>query len=457
MTNAINVTRKFLESKWYPIFIGAMVFLSHVFSLEIIAASIIVLSCASVFLLCDSTEYVMTPLISFAFLLSVKNTPAYPSYSDFFKKPAPIITIAVLSLLLLASAIWFFIRTGNYKRIKIKKEPVFVSLSVFILTFFVSALFTGEYIKDNLIFAAAQTAAIFVPFVILHFGIKKDRTRGVLIDKLCYAVLISVLVVVLELVYLYITEERIFKDGSVDKHWVMLGWGISNCIGGVLSMGIPFLILGAQRSKHTVPYFLAAVVAYVSTVMTLSRNAVLIGTVIFAACCITCCFFGKKKREFRLITLTLIVIFAVFALIFHEKILEILDHYVRKGLDDSGRFTIWKESFDAFLGNVLVGGGFHGFDASYSSVAMFMPELPHNTPLALLGGGGLLMFGSYCVHRFYTLCPFIKRPTLEKTLLLLAVLTLIGESLLDNFFFNFYPTFAYTAAICVVLRAEKTE
>ena len=199
------------------------------------------------------------------------------------------------------------------------------------------------------------------------------------------------------------------------------------------------------------------VIAYVSTVMTLSRNAVLIGTVIFAACCITCCFFGKKKREFRLITLTLIVIFAVFALIFHEKILEILDHYVRKGLDDSGRFTIWKESFDAFLGNVLVGGGFHGFDASYSSVAMFMPELPHNTPLALLGGGGLLMFGSYCVHRFYTLCPFIKRPTLEKTLLLLAVLTLIGESLLDNFFFNFYPTFAYTAAICVVLRAEKTE
>ena len=361
--------------------------------------------------------------------------------------------IAALGVLVIVAMIYFFAKNERYRRIKLWGQPVYASLILFAYMLFVTALPTGDELMSNLAFAATETCALVIPFVIFHFGMDPKKKRGELCDKLCYTALISTLVIVGELAYLFATDEM-FLEGAINKNMIVIGWGISNCVGGMLTLAIPLLFLGAQRSKHTLIYFFGAVISYAAAIITLSRNALVFGTATFCLCCIVCSFFGKKKRAFRIITLTLICICAVAALIYWDKILEVLDHYVKYGMSDSGRFSIWRRAWDEFTKSPIFGNGFHKDSVGNSIYIAVMPALPHNTPLALLGGGGLLLFGAYAIYRLFTLFVFLRRPTLEKTLLGIAVLTLLVQSLLDNFFLNFYPTFMYTVAICIAMRDE---
>lgn len=457
MTKALNAVIGFLKSPIYPIFIGAVVLISHIFGLEAICAPIIVISCMLVLILCDSAEYTIAPIVLFTYLLSRAHTPTTPTYSDYLLSPLPLTVIILMSVGLLASVVYFFIKDGRYKRIKLSGEPIFASLLFFILTLFISALFSGEYVLNNLAFAAVEAAAFIIPFLLFRFGIPKERSADELCDRLSYVALISSAVIVLELLHLYMTAD-VLINGSLNKEAITLGWGIWNSVGGMLTLALPPLFLGAVKTKHTALYISAAVVTYIAAVLTLSRNALLFGTLIFGVCCIICATVGEKKKLFRWFLLSLVCLLAIFLLAFSSKIADILGDYINRGFSDNGRFALWKASVSAFFENVFTGVGFHAYSGEYYQFAAFMPKLPHNTPLALLGGGGLLVFAAYAIYRAYTLLPFIKRPSLYKTLLGLTVLMLIMQSLLDNFIFNFYPTFMYTAAICIAQRfGEKAD
>ncbi len=444
---------RFLEGPLYPIFVGAAVLASHIFALEAIFAPIVVGSCMLALILCESAEHTLAPIILFTYLLSREHSPTTPSYSDFLLSPIPLSIIITMCVGLLCAIVYFFVKNGRYRQIKLRGEPVFLTLLLFILTLFISALISGENIPSNLAFAATEACAFIIPFMLFRFGISGEDGFSRLCDKLSYAALISTAVIVLELLHLYLVGD-VIKDGSLDKEAIALGWGIWNSVGGMLTLAIPPLFLGAVRSRHTALYLGAATVSYIAGVLTLSRNALLFGTLIFGACCIVCAVSGSKKRIFRWFLLSLVCIFVVFLLIFWSKIATVLADYLNRGFSDNGRFALWEASVSAFLENLPFGVGFHSYSGEYFQFARFMPQLPHNTPLALLGGGGLLVFGAYAAHRVYTLLPFIKRPSVTRCLLALTVLMLIAQSLLDNFIFNFYPTFMYTAAICLALRRD---
>lgn len=454
MSDALNKVRTFLESPLYPVFIGAVVLVSHIFALEAICAPIIVLSCMLVLVLCESAEYAIAPIVLFTYLLSREHTPTTPTYSNYLLSPLPLTVIILMCIGLLAACVYFFIKGGRYRQIKLRGEPIFTSLLIFILTLFVSALLSGGYLSSNLAFAAVEACAFIIPFMLFRFGIPKNRNSAELCERLSYVALVSSGVIVLELVHLYMSAD-IFIGGSLNKEAITLGWGIWNSVGGMLTLALPPLFLGAVKTKHTALYLSAAVITYVSAVLTLSRNALLFGTLIFGVCCIVCAVIGKKKKIFRWFLLSLVGVVAVFVLVFSSKIADILADYINRGFSDNGRFALWEASASAFFENVFSGVGFHAYSGDYYQFAAFMPKLPHNTPLALLGGGGILVFGAYAVYRIFTILPFIKRPSLYKTLLGLTVLMLIMQSLLDNFIFNFYPTFMYTAAICIALRANE--
>ena len=305
MSKVLKSVKSFLESPLYALFVGALALISHIFALEAVCAPIIVGSCMLVLILCESAEHTIAPILTFTYLLSRKHTPTTPSYSDYLLKPIPLTVIILMSIGLVLSIVYFFAKDGRYKRIKLRAEPIFASLLVFLSALYVTAIFNGEHIAKNLGFAAVQTAAFLIPFLLFRFGINKSVSRGVLCDKLCYSALVSSAVIVLELVHLYITED-VFTGGTINKEAITLGWGIWNSIGGMLTLAIPLLFLGAVRTRHTALYFVGAVVSYIAAVLTLSRNALLFGTLIFGACSIICSFFGGKKKIFRRILINLI-------------------------------------------------------------------------------------------------------------------------------------------------------
>ena len=439
--------RGFLSGYYYPIAVGLLALLSHIFALEAAVAPIIVLSCILVLVLLDSAEYILSPLVIFTTLLSRKHTPTVPSYSDYLTRPGVLVLVIIMALGLLAAIVFFFAKGARYRRIKLRGEWTFVSLLIFCAMLFVTAIPTGADMWKNLAFALLQSVALVIPFLLLRFGVSEEN-KARLADYLSYTALVLSSVIILELLYLYLTGD-VLSGGALDKESITLGWGIWNSIGGMLTMTLPLLFLGAVRGKHTAIYLAAATLTYIAAVLTLSRNALVFGTVIFAASLIICALCGEKKKLFRRFLLVLVGIFALIVLIFGSKLAEILSDYINRGFSDNGRFELWQDSLSAFLKNPIFGVGFYGYDGEYYQFAEFMPRLPHNTPLAILGGGGILLSLAYIGYRVGTVIPFVRRPSLEKTLLGISALVLVLGSLLDNFIFNFYPTFMYTAAICI--------
>ena len=444
--------RAFLSGPLYPIFVGVLVLISHVFAIEAVVAPLIADSCMLILFLFDSLEYTIAPIAVFVYLLSREHTPSAPVYSGYLSEPLQLAVIILICAGLLLSILYFFSKNKRYRNISFSRNSVFRFLLVFCLMLFVSAIFSGENTVKNLVFATLQSSALVIPFLLFGFGIPRERTENA-VNYLCYSAFISSSVIILELLHLYFTE-NIFLNGMLVKEKITLGWGIWNSVGGMLVMVIPLLFLGAVRSAHTVTYLTCAALSYLFSVLTLSRNALLVGTLIFVICTVACALFGDKKKIFRRFLLGLICIIGVFLLVYGSRIAEILSDYINRGFSDNGRFALWEASISAFLDNVLFGSGFHGYGGEYFQFASFMPPLPHNTLLAVLGGGGLLLTAAYIAYRVFTVLPFLKKPCLSKTLLGLCALALVLGSLLDNFIFNFYPTFLYTASICMAIGAD---
>ena len=176
-----GVTRglcRFFEGKLYPIFVGLLVLISHIYAIEYICGPILVLSGILILILCDGTENIIPTMVLFVYLLSRKHSPAPPEKSDFFSSPVSLWMIAALGVLVIVAMIYFFAKNERYRRIKLWGQPVYASLILFAYMLFVTALPTGDELMSNLAFAATETCALVIPFVIFHFGMDPKKKRG---------------------------------------------------------------------------------------------------------------------------------------------------------------------------------------------------------------------------------------------------------------------------------------
>jgi O-antigen ligase len=265
------------------------------------------------------------------------------------------------------------------------------------------------------------------------------------------------LVIIAELSVLFITNENIFINGSINKTEVALGWGMWTVLGSSLSVLIPVLFYGFHFNKYPWLYFAVATLTLIFSALTMSRNALLFSLLAYGACVIISCFKGKYKRLFRIITLSGILALIVFTVVLWDKIYALLSSYFELGLTLNGREHLWPAAIDNFLSSPIFGKGFYGLDVttdfSYGPLAL----QAHNTVLQLLSATGIIGFMAYAYYRYHTLKPVFVRPTLRKTFMAMSVMVLLLGSLLDNFIFFIYPTFHYTVALVVIHRSSREE
>ena len=83
--------------------------------------------------------------------------------------------------------------------------------------------------------------------------------------------------------------------------------------------------------------------------------------------------------------------------------------------------------------------------------------MAHNTFFQLLGSLGIVGLLAYGFYRFCSIRPFIKRPTYRKTMIGVAMLTVLGGSLLDNFVFYMLPMFNYAVLFAILYKLVEEE
>jgi O-antigen ligase len=446
----------FYSGNLYPAIIAALVLFGAVSGFEVITMLIHTVILYGVFLFSDSVKPLLISLLTFVYQISREHAPQYPTRSDYYTTSWRIWVLVAVGVGIFVGLVIFSLRNKVFSFSKIKKTPLLLPSAVFSAGLLLNGLFSGEWVFNNLIFAFANAVIYLVLYVFIYNGFKKEEKTHELVSYFSYLALLSALIISIELIHMMLTNENLLLDGSINKGEMALGWGIWNLVAVSLAILIPLLFYGFYVNKYPWLYFAAATLAYVMSVLTMSRNALVFSTLSYGACIIISCFVGKNKRVFRVITLVGILGVITLGVLLWDKIYTVLGDYFERGFSDNGRFDIWRGSFSSFLDAPIFGSGFYGLNIYYEQFG-FLPHMAHNTLFELLGALGIFGTLAYAYYRVKTLLPVIRRPSLMKSMLFLSILTLLLESLLDNFILNFYPVFYYVLALALINRSQDGE
>lgn len=458
ISNILNKEKikAFCEGPIYPIAIAVITLLGSLTSLEIFFCFLFLGLSYAALICCNTAKPVIINLCAFVYQASVKNSPFFPNYEDYYYSGwrLPVLIFIIISLA--GFGLYFIIKNKLYEGISIKKTPLLLPLLILSAALLLNGVFSGIWKANNLVYAGMQILALLLIFLFFYQGLRNEKAEE-LGSYFAYLSMILAIIISVEVIALYLTSDNIFINGSINKVGVSLGWGIWNLIGISAVVLIPMNFYGMAKNRYPWLYFSVATLIWLTSILSMSRNALIFGTLSYVACVLIFSFVGEKKKVFRIIVLAGLAFAAVFAVIFFDKIYSLFKDFFDRGLSDNGRFGLWKDAYNNFLEAPVFGKGFYGFNSEHGDVFGPWPKSAHNTLLQLLSAGGIVCFLAYLFYRLASILPFIKKPCLLKTMLGISVLALLVGSLLDNFIFNIYPTFYMSIALIIAFKKNEEE
>ena len=448
MSKFKSYAKWFLDSYYYPLLVFITALLTHTFSIEPFGIAVLALSAGLGFLLCEDLRFFISPLIMFILMFSQESVA-----SGIFYKTPYLIAIVCFAIYLFALFIAYIVI--NRKKLDlsiIKKSKLFLSTAILCGAFLLNGFFNfDEYVFGNVVFALVMVISLGAIFFLFRISIKKDASTK---NYLMYVLYLISMLVTLQLFISFAGQIR-FVDGGIEKESILLGWGMWNNVGGMLSLLLPVHFYFATTSKRFGYLFYGTgLLSYLAIVLSLSRSSLLVSTFIIVVCALVSCFAGENKKVNRIITAGIAFVGVLGIIVLWDKISGILSDYLSRGFDDNGRFDIYKRGWYNFLDNPVFGGGFHSVVAQEHEFIPFLPDRCHNTVIQLLSTCGIVGLLAYAFHRFQTITLFIKKRSIFTLFCALCVASLLFTSLLDNHLFNIYPGFVYSIILAVVDKCE---
>lgn len=438
----------FFESRYYPIAVALAVFIGHTFSIELFSIILVFGSAYAALLLCDDLRASIAPIFMVTFSFS------YKTFQSGWLGSLSFAIIAISAVVILFAC--FFLHIILRKKHTGLKELIRSKLFWGVIALSTSLLLNGffnfsEYKPINIVFALLLTICFTLFFCLFQLGLKERKDT---VQYLIYILYVVSLLMVAQMIVLLL-RDAIIVDGSIVKESLIVGWGAWNNIGGMLSMLLPVHFYYAATKKHSYIFYGTALLSYLAIVFTLSRSSLLFSTLIMVICIVIICIKSKNVLVNRIITVCLVTIGIVGIILLWSKLSAILASYLNQGFSDNGRFDLYKHGIDNFLSHPIFGGGFascpedefgHGIE----------PNRYHNTIIEMMATCGIAGLGAYLFHRYQTIRLFWKkRKSYSTVFLMLVVASLLLTSLLDNHFFNLYPTMYYAVILCVVEKCQK--
>ena len=448
---AKEILNKFFCGRLYPIVASAIVLFSHIFGIEFYLNFINVFLCILSFLVCDSVKPFIPVICTYAYQFSRLTNLSMPDKPDFYYSGFKLYVIITLFCLAILSSVVFFIKYRKRSLSAVKRLPILPAAILLSAAFLMNGAFSDAWVIGSFGFGAVQIATFFVIFYFFTVGLEGENAEK-LVSYFSYVTAVMAGIPILETLWLYLSGDLSYLDGSVVKESVNYGWGNWNTAGQQMVMTLPLLFYGVMKNRYPWIYFSLAILTVFCSVLTLSRNALILSLVFFAALSVVCMFFGQVKKAFRVLLPVGIFLLTAMVIVFWGKISLMLGDYLDRGLSDNGRFELWKMGFDSFLEAPVFGKGFFGaYPPEYQDGGIF-PMMAHNTLIELLCGTGLFGLAAYIFYRVCTVRIFVIRPTLSKTMLGLAMLTVIVGSMLDNFIFYYHQMLYYPIACALAFK-----
>lgn len=450
--------RSFFLGYYYPAVVIALAFISHITSAEPLFCALILIPTFFAVLFYDSVIPLITPACCLAMHVARDNIngAANPASPDFYLRGGGLVFLILMIILIVGSiGAFFFLRwkRGNLK-LKLREVPLLLPSVLLSLALLLNGVFAEGYTPRNLFIGFFEVLTLFFFFYVFYLGLRGENFEE-LIDKFCYISALVALLLSLQVGWLYLTDPNILATGSIDKHYIVFGWGCSNNMGSMLGVAIPVCFLGLMRKpKHAWFYLTIATVSVIASIATLSRNSLIIATVAYILAFALTMFFGKSKRLARIAFPIVMAITVCILIAYSESIKVVFADYFNKGMDDNGRYVLWDLAIPAFLSAPIFGRGFFGLEYSPAMTA-FIPGMLHCTPFQLIAATGIFGFGSYVYYRVMTIIRVFRRLTVTKFMLAICVGVIIFGSLLDNFIFYMQQMIHPSIALALICLADE--
>ena len=402
---------------------------------------------------CDDFRFATMPILGVLFAVSTKDyTPYDNGYAERFFQPVVLTLLVFVGTAIAVSLVFFLIR--NRKSCNpLSQKGVWLGLSVLCAGMLFNGAFSENHEWTDQLYALLFAFALLGIYFLFALYMRFERGG---VDYMMYCFLLAGLLICAELICAYFTTVR-FVDGSIDKGSVVLGWGIWTAIGGMLAFLLPISFYFAASHRCGWIAFGIGLLEYLCVFLSQSRGALLFGTLGLALCMLCLLMKGKNRKQNRILILGLAVIGVCGIAVLWDKLFSVVQNFANSGLGDNGRFEIWEIAWRNFLKNPVFGSGFYDSFVDPAFEHSFDPYLYHNTVLQMLGACGIVGFGAYLFHRGQTVYLVLKKPTLQKMFLGIALLTFLLFNLLDVLFFKFYPSFFYALMLLCMEKSETAD
>lgn len=454
---AVLFLRQLFSSKYLPIISAAVVLLCYYLGWDVVSIWYFCICGVGIMLTCKDVTPVFSVFLLMSVFVSVQHTPSIHGQfqSDYYTRPEILAQMIIAISFLAGTVLTRIIESIIYRRFKI--TPTFIGLSAFVAALLLNGIFSEYYTEMNLVYSLFLAVLFLGIFSFANGNIQvNDKT----FTYIAHSFIALLAVLAIELGVAYLTYDGLFVDGEINRYCLYFGWGMYNTMGMMLTMCLPASFYLAAKYKHGWAFTVCAVINLVLAYLCMSRQAIMMGSIIFIACAIWLLISTKGKA--RLINAAIMGACAVVAIIImavmHERI-ENTFSSLWDALDTgSARTVIWKEAIDKFLNYPVFGAGFYSRKRwvwGQSGFADILPVMYHNTVIQLLECSGLVGFAAYAVHRVQTALSFIKNITNDRIFVALTISALLLVSLLDNHIFYLFPTIIYSMLVGVLSLSEK--
>lgn len=456
--SAKNRLYDFFMGKYYPIVVAAIVTVGHLSGVEFYLNIVNILLATLALCICDSIRPLFSVVVTFLYQINLEHSPGVPTYSDYYFTGPRLIVVLILGAFLVFGIGYFLWKNKIFLKLDFKKTRLLIPSLLLSLAFLMNGAFSKSHNNEGLIFGATQILVYLVLFLLFYLGTSERESADELVDYLVYLALVIFFALAIQLAYIFAFGD-VISGGGINSDNINLGWTTKNPLGAIFVSLIPLLFYGAVKKKSGWIYLFSAVMAWICSVLTCSRNSLLFGTFIFLLCLIISCFKGGDRRK-RFTYLGVIGACGalVMALVLRSQLASLFESVLKMGFDNNGRFKLWEQAWSLFCDNFLFGSGFFSIvDPEVYVSAEFMPTFAHNTVFELLASMGIFGLLTYGYYRFEILKMAFVRPNVKKTFLTIAVMTVALQSLLDVFVFCYCPVFLPMAALAALCRVCDEE
>lgn len=450
----IKIIRKFMDSNWMMFLIILLAGVSNIFGLEIPIYYCYTLLVALAVLFCDDLLSLFPIACCSYMTFSKNNNPLSKEQTSIFLTNNAITHMFVIGIIVAIFVLFrviFDIITNKERRKTPKLLYGFLALG---LAYIFGGLFSGYYNVKTAFFGLVEILTLSFTYFCFYYTVDWKR-----VSKNYYAILFTMIgfLMVAEVFNMLIEGGLFETSGKFNRNNLFTGWGHYNNVAAVCVLCIPAPFYFSCTKKNGWLFSIIGTIFLLFTILTQSRNGMLMGTITYLICVLVVLIKTKGIEKIKNLTIFSVILLMVITVMgeFNDEIRNIFSSIYKVGTNDSGRIKIYKDGLKQFFEFPIFGNGFYECKAYRWGIPYngdFLPPRYHDTYVQILASCGVVGIIAYIYHRISTIKLFFKKNSLGNIFIGISILGFLLISIFDCHFHNLGPGFLYSA---LLLLSEK--